>query len=348
MSQVLTPMFASSALNLSSLQLHYRALAASCIGIMLLALAGIVAATETLSASELMQRMTTATEQLNYDGIFIYQRGKQIDAMRIMHKFDGQQERERLISLSGPEREVIRDGHRVTCLFADDREVRVEKSEPRDFLSVGLGEPIEHLTASYSFNIAGEDRVAGRLTTVITILPNEHNRYGYKLWIDDEFKLLLKSVILNRTGQALEQVQFVQITVSDELPDSLFNTEIEGAGFTWYTTSDPDNSANSVVETSGWTVRWLPAGFKMRNHKVQTMFESDMPVSHMVYSDGLAMVSVFVEKLMDKSKSIQGFSSMGAVNAFSRVAENYQITVVGEVPLPMVRQIASSVEHQNQ
>jgi sigma-E factor negative regulatory protein RseB len=83
----------------------------------------------------------------------------------------------------------------------------------------------------------------------------------------------------------------------------------------------------------------------MRNHKLQTMVESDVPVSHMVYSDGLAMVSVFVEKLKARSLSIQGFSSMGAVNAFSRVAENHQITVVGEVPIPMVRKIASSVEH---
>jgi len=132
------------------------------------------------------------------------------------------------------------------------------------------------------------------------------------------------------------------------LPDTLFDPEIEGAGFTWYTNSDPDNTAATVVETSGWAVNWLPAGFQMRNHKVQKMSESDMPVSHMVYSDGLAMISVFVEKLMDKSQSLQGFSSMGAVNAFSRVAENYQITVVGEVPLPMVRQIATSVEHQNQ
>lgn len=313
---------------------------------MLLVCTGVLSATESLTAFELMQRMRSATDTLNYDGIFIYQRGTQIDAMRVIHKFDGHGERERLVSLSGPEREVIRDGQRVTCFFADDREVRVERSEPRDFLSVGLDEPITYLAKSYTFKVAGEDRVAGRLATAINILPKERNRYGYQLWIDDEFKLLLKSVILNRSGQSLEQVQFVQLTVSEHLPDALFVTEIEGEGFTYYTNSNPDNTAASVVETSGWAVRWLPAGFKMRNHKVQTMYESDMPVSHMVYSDGLAMISVFVEKLLDKSDSLQGFSSMGAVNAFSRVADNYQITVVGEVPLPMVRQIASSVEHQ--
>lgn len=318
------------------------------IGTVLLLFSAAAWSTQALNAYQLMERMTDATEKLNYDGIFIYQRGAQIDSMRIVHKYDGQEERERLVSLSGAEREVIRGGNRVTCLFADDREVMVEKSEPRDFLSLGLTEPIEHLTASYSFNLAGQDRVAGRLATVVNILPKERNRYGYQLWIDNEFKLLLKSVILNRGGQALEQVQFVQITVSDDLPDTLLDTEIGGTGFTWHTNSDPDNTAATVVETSGWAVNWVPAGFRMRNHRVQKMSESDMPVSHMVYSDGLAMVSVFVEKLMDKSQSLQGFSSMGAVNAFSRVADSYQIIVVGEVPLPMVRKIATSVEHQNQ
>ena len=348
MSLVLIPMSASSVLNLNNLSFQRRPFTVHGIGIVLLLLSATAWSTEALNASQLMKRMTEATEKLNYDGVFIYQRGAQIDSMRIVHKFDGQEERERLVSLSGPEREVIRDGSRVTCLFADDREVMVEKSEPRDLLSLGLTEPIEHLTASYSFNLAGQDRVAGRLTTVVNILPKERNRYSYQLWIDNEFNLLLKSVTLNRSGQTLEQVQFVQITVSDDLPDTLFDTEIEGTGFTWYTNSNPDNTAATVVETSGWTVNWVPAGFQMRNHRVQKMSESDMPVSHIVYSDGLAMVSVFVEKLMDKSQSLQGFSSMGAVNAFSRVADNYQITVVGEVPLPMVRKIATSVEHQNQ
>lgn len=297
-------------------------------------------------AAALVERMAQATEQLAYDGTFVYQRGRQIDAMRIVHRYDNGVERERLISLSGPEREVIRDGQRVTCLFADDREAMVEKSEPRDFLSLGLDAPIENLVRNYTFSIAGKDRVAGRNTTVIKIVPKEPNRYGYQLWVDEEHGLLLKSLILNRAGQALEQVQFVQVQIGEAVSAASLETQIVGSGFTWRTPAESENSAAEVVETSGWSVNWLPAGFQMRNYKVQKMSESDMPVSHMVYSDGLAMVSVFVEKLMATSEPMQGYSSMGAVNAFSRVARDHQITVVGEIPLPTVRQIASSVAHQ--
>lgn len=300
-----------------------------------------------IDAAALIHRVAHATENLTYDGTFVYQRGGQLDAMRIVHKFENGSERERLISLSGPAREVIRDGSRVTCLFADGGEVMVEKREPRDFLSLGLSEPVERLRESYIFGVIGRDRVAARDAVVVDIVPKEKNRYAYRLWIDNEYGLLLKSVILDRAGQPLEQIQFVQIDITDTLSDKLFATEIEGTGFTWYTNDAAENTATRVVETSGWTVNWVPAGFQMRNHQVQSMSASAKPVSHMVYSDGLAMVSVFVEELMDSSQPLQGFSSMGAVNAFSRVEKNHQITVVGEVPLPTVRQIASSVQHQH-
>ncbi|MGR9089930.1 MAG: MucB/RseB C-terminal domain-containing protein [Gammaproteobacteria bacterium] len=315
------------------------------VALVLLAGAEILPAQEP-DATALVERMAQATEQLSYDGTFVYQRGAQIDTMRIVHRYDDGVERERLISLSGPEREVIRDGERVTCLFADDREAMVEKSEPRDFLSLGLDAPIENLVRNYTFTIAGKDRVAGRATTVINIVPREPSRYGYQLWVDVEHGLLLKSLILNRAGQALEQVQFVTVDIGEQVSAAALETQIVGSGFTWHTSAEPENSAAEVVETSGWSVNWLPAGFQMRNFKVQTMSESDMPISHMVYSDGLAMVSVFVEKLTATTEPMQGYSSMGAVNAFSRVAQGHQITVVGEIPLPTVRQIASSVAHQ--
>ena len=90
-------------------------------------------------------------------------------------------------------------------------------------------------------------------------------------------------------------------------------------------------------------MHWVPHGFQMKDNNVQHMATSRMPVEHLVYSDGLAMVSIFVEKLMPDEAPLQGYSARGAVNAFSRVADNHQITVVGELPLPTVRQIASSV-----
>ena len=333
-----TPMFVSLDSKLSRAAIiAVRAL------IMYLAFAAPLSLAADDAARALLQSMHDATRQLNYEGVFIYQRGAQIDSMRLVHKYDGEGEKERLISLSGPAREVIRDGTLVTCLFADDQEAMVEKNPPRDLIGIGFSAPVESLISNYRFSIDGEDRIAGHNATVVGISPSAEDRYGYRLWIDHDSKLLLKSVILGRGGRTLEQVQFTQISILDDISPDRLRPEIGGDGFTWRT--DTDSAAIGAVATgdSSWQVHWLPSGFELKESKIQSMATSHMPVSHLVYSDGLAMVSVFVEKLMDGEQALRGYSSRGAVNAFSRVADDHQITVVGEVPLPTVRQIAASV-----
>ena len=91
------------------------------------------------------------------------------------------------------------------------------------------------------------------------------------------------------------------------------------------------------------TVGWVPSGFSQKSSHTQRLVSSRMPVQHVVYSDGLALVSVFIEELMENVPPLQGYSSMGAVNAFSRMDEKYQITVVGEIPQATARKIAASV-----
>ena len=295
-------------------------------------------------AEALVSRVAAATKSLSYDGIFVYSRASHLDAMRIVHRAINGVETERLVSLSGPAREVVRDGTRVTCTFADDKAVMVEKRQPSDFLGLDLSEPIERVSRFYTFAIIGHDRVAGRPTTMVLIQPKEPDRYGYRLWLDDSSNLLLKSAVLDRHANTLEQVMFTQIQISDAITDERLRPELDGAGFTWYTNSAEESpAAEARGQPATWSVGWLPRGFEMRNFRTQHLAASKMPVKHLVYSDGLAMISVFVEELLQTEAPLQGYSSMGAVNAFSRVDTRYQITVVGEVPQPTVRQIAMSV-----
>ena len=294
-------------------------------------------------AQDLLRDMHEATRSLNYDGIFVYQRGDQVDSMRLIHKFEGGTESERLVSLSGPAREVIRDGTLVTCLFADDQAAMVEKTQPHDMIGVGFSVPVEKLQGSYAFNIDGNDRVAGRAATVVNVVPASNDRYGYKLWIDDQSHLMLKSVIVGEGGRPLEQVQFTQIDVRDQIAAEALKPEIAGTGFKWQTEGEGGDTKAAPPAGAPWGVNWLPVGFEFKESNVQNMATSQTPVNHLVYSDGLAMVSVFVEALVDGEQVLQGYSSRGAVNAFSRVAGDHQITVVGEVPLATVRRIAASV-----
>lgn len=299
-------------------------------------------------AAELVRRAIDAGRTLDYDGVFVYQRETSLDTMRLIHRGSGVSETERLVSLSGPAREVLRDGSRVTCTFADDKEVMVEKRQPRDLLTFGLSGSVDDLSAQYEFSLGNADRIAGRATQVVQIQPRSRDRYGYRLWIDDATQLLLKSMVLDHDGRPLEQVEFTQIAIGGPIGDALLEPELNGVDFTWYTTESAPQSTGPAPETGAgdWEVAWLPPGFDM--HKVQTehIATSEMPVRHFVYSDGLATVSVFIEKVPKSSAPLQGYSSLGAVNAFSRIAADYQITVVGEVPQSTVRQIAAAVANR--
>lgn len=297
-------------------------------------------------AEDLVRRAIDAGRTLDYDGVFVYQREAALDSMRLIHRGSGGTEVERLVSLSGPAREVLRDGSRVTCTFADDKEVMVEKRQPRDLLTIGITDSVDALTDEYEFRLDHTDRVAGRSTQVVQILPKTTDRYGYRLWIDSATQLLLKSVVLDHDGHPLEQVQFAQIAIGGPIGDELLKPEVTGVDFTWYTNDGSPAAPAPDAVTAGWQVSWLPPGFEMHTQQAQHMVASKLPVKHFVYSDGLATVSVFIEKLQGSTAPIEGYSSMGAVNAFSRVADDFQITVVGEVPQSTVRQIAAAVANR--
>src|SRR5262249_11103428 len=81
----------------------------------------------------------------------------------------------------------------------------------------------------------------------------------------------------------------------------------------------------------------------------QMMPGSDDPVAHLVYSDGLATVSVFVERRVLQAPAAlspppaPGVAQVGSSSAFSTVREGSKVTAVGEVPPETVKSIANSV-----
>ena len=295
-------------------------------------------------ARNLINAMSKASRELNYDATFVYRKENQMDVMRLIHKSSGEEETERLVSLTGHAREVIRNSTSVTCFFPEDKAVMVEKSKPRKFLSGQLPEPIEKIAGYYSFSVAGVDRVLDRDTWVVNIIPGDSYRYGYQLWIDKDSHLPLKTELKTQNGTALEQILFTQLQIVDELPDDMLKPSISGSGYTWY------NHANNKVEPDSngkqWDVKWMPGGFAMSEHEQQRIAASEIPVDHLIYSDGLATVSIFVEKIINQPVVRPGASQMGGVNAFATESAGYQVTAVGEVPLTTVEQMAKSVEQR--
>ena len=293
-------------------------------------------------ARAIINRMSLAARTLNYKGTFVYLRGTHAISMQVIHKAEADTDQERLISLSGPAREVIRKDGEVTCIFPDNRAIMVDKTPPRRLLASTLPQPIEKIADLYSFSVLGGDRIAGRPAWVLGIVPKQPDRYGYRLWIDTSTHLLLRSNVIDASGTVLEQVLFTAIDTPQHIADEMLKPSISGQGYTWYT-NEPPVSAGAGEKPGQWQIGWLPQGFTVQGQGVQAMATSREPVNHMLISDGLATVSVFVERFTGKTDRIEELSSVGAVNTYSTVAHGYQITGVGEVPAATLRQIADSV-----
>ena len=294
----------------------------------------------------LLEKMQRAAHTVNYDGTFVYGQQGHLSSMRIIHRVTPEGEQERLISMDGTGREVIRDGNTVTCFLPDSNAVVVEKSRPTKKFPPEFPMKIDELKDFYTFSLAGNSRVAGHITQGIKILPKDSYRYGHHLWIEKNTGLLLKTHLLNEQGEPIEQFVFTQVTFLDDVSDDKLVTAVNSEGFTWYEAKE--SSEKKEQDHPDLNVAWLPGGFKEDMARMQKMPTGGMPVKHMVFSDGLSSVSVFFEEGIEHDPAnLVGGSRMGAINAHGRSLGDYHVTVVGEVPHVTVQKICEAITYTN-
>jgi len=293
-----------------------------------------------------LAKMHHAAHMINYDGIFVYGQNNEMTSMQIIHSVDKNGEFERLISLDGSGREVIRSGDTVTCILPDKKSVVVDKSRPDSEFPPPFPLKIKELSKFYTFLFGKKGMVAGRTAVKLMIKPKDKYRYGHTLWVDAKKGLLLKDHLIGDNGKIVEQFMFTQINYPDVIEKSrlVSANKNKNKKFTWYKAKD-FKSKKEVRKSMNWKVLKVPPGFVpgVKRHHKMTM--SAMPVEHFMYSDGLSSVSIFVEKQMKHSKNLIGGSTMGAINAYGRAVGKYHVTVVGEVPHATVKMIGDSVEH---
>lgn len=294
-----------------------------------------------------LAKMHNAAHMMNYDGLFVYGQNNEMTSMQIIHSVDKNGEFERLISLDGSGREVIRSGDTVTCILPDKKSVVVDKSKPDAEFPPMFPLKIDELSKFYNFHFGESGKVAGRTAIKLMIKPKDQYRYAHTLWIDSESGLLLKDHLINDNGKIVEQFMFTQINYPEVIQKKQLVSNIKSEKYTWYKADDLKSKSN-IHKSMNWKVNNVPAGFVpgVKRHHKMTM--SAMPVEHFMYSDGLSSLSIFVEKQMKKSKNLVGSSTMGAVNAYGRAIGEYHVTVVGEVPHATVKMVGDSVEHISQ
>ncbi|MCG6872161.1 MAG: MucB/RseB C-terminal domain-containing protein [Gammaproteobacteria bacterium] len=299
-------------------------------------------ATAAEPALDWLMRMERAARELNYTGVFVYLHGGQMEAMRLAHLYEGGKTRERIFSLNGAAREIISDDEQVWCYLPDKKmgvhELR--RAGTRSFPGL-LPMELDHLKASYEVEVGGAARVADRPARQLSIRPRDKFRYGYELWADEQSGLLLRADLVGTQGEVLEQYMFTEISVGAGVPEGSVEPRTPRDALEWH---GPVSRRPEAPPQTSFRVTSLPPGYMMSSNLTRFVPASAMPVQHIVYSDGIAVISVFVEKWKgDASRQMRGPSRMGAVNVFSTLVDEYQVTAVGEVPAATVKQVALAV-----
>ena len=308
-------------------------------------LAGNIAQAEQESARGWLEQMSRSVQSTNYRGTFVYQHADRIEAMRIVHSGEGNDEWEKLSSLTGPKREVIRNNQMVTCILGDKQSVVLHKSRPRQPFPAGFPDDLGGIEKHYSFQFLGDDRVAGIDCRLVAIQPRDQYRYGQRLCISTDNKILLRSELTSETEEIIEQVMFTQIDFPATISEKELRPEYQGSDYSWVREPELSFKGKSEYSPSGnWSFSNVPGGFMQTSHNWHSLTEADPAVEHWVFSDGLASVSVYIEKAKPKDESYTGISRRGALNAFGTMVKGHYVTAVGEVPIVTLEKIGKSVQ----
>ncbi|MEW9679576.1 MucB/RseB C-terminal domain-containing protein [Pseudomonas sp. TE50-2] len=297
-----------------------------------------LAANSSPEASEWLNKLARAEQQQSYQGSFVYERNGSFSSHDIWHRVQDGKVSERLLQLDGSAQEIVRVDGKVQCVSGN---LVSSVSAPPDNAARVL-DPLK-LMSWYDLSVAGKSRVAGRDAVVVSLTPRDQHRYAFELHLDRRTGLPLRSLMLNDKGQLLERFQMTRLDTDDVPTDADLSA---GAAC-----RPVEQIASGTSESvAGWRSDWLPPGFELVNSSVRRDPERKSTVSSLMYDDGLARFSVFLEPIGNES-GIDTRAQLGPTVAVSRRLTTpkgkVMVTVVGEIPLGTAERVALSMRAQD-
>jgi sigma-E factor negative regulatory protein RseB len=286
-----------------------------------------------------LRKIHDATEKLSYTGTFIYhQNGGRSETSKITRYVDASGDIEKLEVIDGTPREIVRTKDTVRCYLPGSRLVKVDRRTERDFPGL-LPERITALARHYDISLGETRRIANYDCQAVVLTPRDNLRYGYHLYADVNSGMLLRAVTVDASGAQIEQFTFTELKIGGVTRDMV---RARHAGARDWRVED---AAAAPARLAGWGLSTELPGFQKIIELKRRLGES-RSAGQVVYSDGLAAVSVFIEPLGERSDLRTGLSSMGAIHIYTRKVANHMVTVVGEAPAASVQRIADAVEYR--
>ncbi len=261
---------------------------------------------------------------------------------KIWHVCTGDQQMERVESLTGTPRSTYRRNDQVITFMP---EAKVARSEKRDTLGLFpnlLKSANNSIGDFYSSKQTGVERVAGFDADVVQLKPKDNLRFGYRIWSEKQSGLVIKLQTIGLEGQVLEQSAFSDLQLDapiklEKLAQMMEKTE-------GYKVEKPVLTKIDPLQ-EGWNMKAPVPGFQSMNcykRPVQTPGQSAM--MQWIFSDGLASVSLFVEPYDKQRHGQEMLLSMGATQTLTHRYNDWWVTVVGEVPPQTLKSFAQNLE----
>jgi len=288
-------------------------------------------------ALDWLRRIHDATHRLSYKGTFVYQHDGRTETSRLTRYIDGAGEISRLEVLDGAPREIVRTRDEVKCYLPEARVVKVDRRPGERGFPALLPQRVNALARHYDISLGETRRISGFDCQAVVLAPRDDLRYGYRLYADTASGMLLKAVTMDAAGQEVEQFMFTQLVLGGVTRDMV---KPRHATACWRI----EDAGAAPASLAGWGLSSELPGF----HKIVELRRrlESKAVGQVVYSDGLAAVSVFIEPLEGRSAVRTGLASMGAIHIYTREVANHMVTVVGEAPPASVQRIADSVQYR--
>ncbi len=292
----------------------------------------------------LLRKVVSAGNQLTYSGVFVYRNGKREETSRIAHSAEGGRQRERIEVLDGSPREVVRDGAELKCYLPDEKLLIVESNSSRRGFPAVFSLAAGDLSENYLVRKTQTGRVAGIEGRAVLLEPRDAYRYAHELWIDPVSGLLLKANLLGERGETLESFAFTQVNIGGALDRDALVPKFDAGKL-----KVKRVTSNEVrPEDMPWVFRNNLPGFRkqsvMRRPSLNTGSATNTDSMHVVFSDGLAAISIFLEP--GTGGVADELVQLGAVHVYRRRINDFQAVVVGEVPAAAVRRLGDGIERR--
>ncbi|MDB5849004.1 MAG: transcriptional regulator [Rhodoferax sp.] len=310
------------------------------------------------SVSDWLMRMHEASRKRAYVGTFVVSSGSGLSSARIWHVCNGDQQMERVESLTGAPRSTFRHNDQVVTFLPESKVAQSERRESLGLFPNLLQARDSSIPEYYGAKRVGSDRVAGFDADVVRLIPRDKLRFGYRIWSEKKSGLVVKLQTLDTDGSVLEQAAFSELQLDapvrmDKLAQMMANT----AGYRM----EKVEMVKTTALAEGWAMKGEVPGFKpmscFKRPVAGPTFgpsPAGTPASptagasdgtlQWIFSDGLASVSLFVENFDAKRHAQEGFMAIGATQSYSQHVSDWWVTVVGEVPPQTLKAFARALE----